>query len=299
MNVTDRIANWDDLRVLDAIAREGSLPAAAFRLGMNHSTVFRRLEQFEARTGRPVFERHRDGYVPTPSGEAIVALAGRMAQDLDALALTLAGQDMKPTGEVRLATSDALLSGLVMPALASCRVALPGIRLDIAIDNAEANLSRRDADIAVRATDAPADTLVGRRIAPIAWALYGLTGDDLAGGPFVAPGERMAAMSVGRHVAATVPVARIAARVDTVMGLAQAIASGMGCGYLPCFVGERTPGLHRLAPPVDTLATDLWLLTHREMRHVPRIRAMIDILAERLQAERALIAGLTTETPPP
>lgn len=167
---------WDDFRLIDAVAAMRTLPAAAARLGMDHSTVFRRLKAIEVTLGAPLFERHRAGYVLTPAGEEVAALAARVDADITAVTRRLAGQVVAPAGEVRIATSDTLLSDLLMPMLAAFRAANPAIRLDVVTGNSALNLSRRDADVAVRATDAPPETLVGRRIARIAWALYGAAG---------------------------------------------------------------------------------------------------------------------------
>lgn len=282
---------WDDLRLVDAIARAGTLPEAAARLGIHHSTAFRRLGQIEAQLGCPLFERHRDGYVATPAGETLAALAARMAEEVAAVTRRLAGHRPTPSGEVRLATSDSLLDGLLLPALARFRAAQPGIRLDIVTGNAAANLSRRDADVALRASDAPPETLVGRRVARIAWALYGRPGDDPDTAPWVLPGEGLSGIRALRRLAAGVPEPRIAARLDSVLGLTAALRRGLGIGYLPCFAGDTTPGLHRLAPPRDDLSGTLWLLTHPDLRQAPRIRALMDWLGEEIAACRPLIEG--------
>lgn len=152
-----RTLAWDDFRLIDAVAATRNLPAAAARLGMDHSTVFRRLKAIEAALGQPLFERHRSGYVLTPAGEEMAALAARVDADITAVTRRLAGQSNAPSGEVRIATSDILLTKLLMPMLVAFRAAHPGIRLDVVTGNAALNLSRRDADVAVRATDDPPD----------------------------------------------------------------------------------------------------------------------------------------------
>lgn len=288
---------WDDVRLIDAVATTRNLPAAAARLGIDHSTVFRRLKAIEALIGTPLFERHRTGYTPTPAGEEMAALAARVDEDITAVTRRLIGQTPAPTGEVRLATSDSLLTDLLMPMLAAFRRLHPAIRLDLVTGNAALNLSRRDADVAVRATDAPPDTLVGRRAARIAWALYGSVmaapvADPTAEADWVCLGENLAGLKVVRHAQAMVPAERLAGRFDTVLGLAHAVASGMGVGHLPCFVGDAWPGLTRLAQPDPAHASDLWLLTHPDLRRTPRIRVLLDYLSEAIAAKRALIEGM-------
>ena len=299
-----RTLAWDDFRLINAVAETRNLPAAAARLGIDHSTVFRRLRAVEALLGTPLFERHRAGYALTPAGEEVASLAARVDEDITAVIRRLAGQAPSPAGEVRVATSDSLLSELLIPALARFRRAHPSIRLDLVIGNAALNLSRRDADVAVRATDDPPDTLVGRRVAGIAWALYGAAGAVPAGDPvaeadvvgradWVCLGDNLAGMRVVRFAREAVPAARLAGRFDTVLGLAQAVEAGIGVGHLPCFIGDAWPGLLRLAPPQPEYASSLWLLTHPDLRHTPRVRTLLDFLAEAVGAQRPLIEGLS------
>lgn len=291
-----RTLAWDDFRLIAAVAETRNLPAAAARLGIDHSTVFRRLRQVEALLGTPLFERHRAGYTLTPAGEEMAALAARVDEDITAVTRRLSGSLPVPSGEVRLATSDSLLMELLMPMLARFRHANPAIRLDVVTGNAALNLSRRDADVAVRATDNPPDTLVGRRAARIAWALYGSVmapppHDPEAEADWVCLGDNLAGLQVVRHARAMVPPERLAGRFDTVLGLAQAVAAGVGVGHLPCFIGDLWPTLTRLAPPRPEYASDLWLLTHPDLRHTPRVRALMDSLAAQIAEKRDLIEG--------
>jgi DNA-binding transcriptional LysR family regulator len=165
--MSDKAANlaWDDYRLIRAVAEARTLPGAAQRLGINHSTVFRRLKQIEDALGLPLFEKSRSGYSVTPCGEELVALAERLDSDISTVMLKLAGREIVPSGEVRVATNDTLLVDLLTPLFGKFRQAYPDIRLDILIGNQPANLARRDADVAIRASDSPPETLVGRRAA--------------------------------------------------------------------------------------------------------------------------------------
>ena len=163
----------DDFRLVKTIADAHSLPAAASRLGVNHSTVFRRLKQIEESLGVALFEKHRTGYTLTPAGEEVAALAAQMDEDIASITRRLAGREITPAGELRLTTNDTLLVHLMTPLFAGFRDAFPDIRLDILIGNQALNLAKRDADVAIRATDKPPETLIGRRAARIGWALYG------------------------------------------------------------------------------------------------------------------------------
>lgn len=292
---------WDDIRLIKAVAEARNLPAAAADLGVNHSTVFRRLRQIEALLGCPLFERHRSGYVPTQAGEEVAALAARVDEDITAVTRRLAGQVPAPAGEVRIATSDSLLADLMMPMLLRFRLAHPAIRLDLVTGNAALNLSRRDADVAIRATDAPPETLVGRRMARIAWALYGAADafpgeapplpDLLAEGPWLSLSDSLGQLKAARFLRGRVPAERIACKFDSVHALGQATEAGLGIAHLPCYLGDIRPGLRRLSPPEPDFAADLWLLTHPDLRHTPRIRTLMDGLAAEIARLQPLIEG--------
>jgi len=293
--------NWDDFRVVGAIAEARALPAAAAALGVDHSTVFRRLRQIEAGLGVRLFERSRLGYVATAAGEEIVALSGRLDEEITALTRRLSGREPDPTGELRVATNDSLLVHLLTPLFARFRKRHPGIRLDVVIGNRALNLTKRDSDVAIRASDDPPETLVGRRVARIGWALYGSAGDlpgpallseaDSWARDWVSLGEALGTLAATRYVKAHVAAERIVYRVDTVLGLAEAIESGIGIGHLPCFAGDLRPGLRRLSPLVPDFATDLWLLTHPDLRQAARVRAFLDVMAQEIGACRGLIEG--------
>lgn len=290
--------SWDDFRLVRAISEEASLPGAAAALGLNHSTVFRRLRQVEAMLGVALFERHRSGFVATPAGEEVVATAGRMDHDVTEALRRLAGQAPSPAGELRVSTSDSLLVQLLLPLLAQFRAAYPRITLDLVIGNAPSNLSRRDADVAIRATDAAPDTLVGRRLARIAWALYGRAEDVAAPGQdpvaqanWVGLGESMGSLKATQFLQKSVAPERIAARVNSVLALAEAVEAGLGIAHMPCFIGDVRPGLRRFAPPEASFASTLWMLTHPDLRRAPRVRALMDFLAPAIAPLRDLLEG--------
>jgi len=286
---------WDDFRIVNAIADARSLPGAAQRLGINHSTVFRRLGQIEKTLGATLFERHRTGYTLTPAGEEMVTLAQQIDENITSFTRKIAGQEIAPAGELRVTTNDSLLIHLLTPVFAGFHRRCPDVRLDVVLANQALNLSKRDADVAIRATDKPPENLVGRRVATIAWALYGGAATVAPERPFdqdwVSLGDNLATLKVVSFVQEHVPPQRIVYRVNTVLGLAEAIEAGLGLGHLPCFIGDRRPGLVRLAPPEPDFAAELWLLTHPDLRHSPRIRVFLDFVAAEIAKQRHLIEG--------
>jgi len=293
---------WDDFRLVKAIADHDGLTGAAAALGVNHSTVFRRLGQIEEIVGMPLFERRKTGYVATVAGAEMAALAGRMDEDVTAFSRRLAGRDVAPSGELRITTTDTLHLNVLLPIFAAFREMHPLIRLDVVIGNQALNLSKRDADIAIRASDSPGETLVGRRIATLAWAIYGRAGDQLAAAEQVDPaqlyqhdwialGDQLAHVKAARFVREHVAPERIALKSSAVLGLAEAVEQGLGIGPLPCFIADQRPGLVRLLPPNPDFATGLWVLTHPDIRHVPRVRAFMDFCSAELSRQRTLFEG--------
>jgi DNA-binding transcriptional LysR family regulator len=299
--VSKSTIGWDDLHLIKAVSDGHGLQAAAERLGLNHSTVFRRLAQIEAKLGAPVFERHRTGYTLTTIGEEVAALASRIDDEVSALSLKLSGRSIAPAGELRITTNDTLLVNLMMPIISTFRVRYPDIRLDVVLANQALNLSKRDADVALRATDNPPETLVGRRLATIAWAVYGRRdmtlhakfddADWCNNQNWVALGDNLSHLKVARYVRDLAPQSRMVYRVNTVLGLAEAVEAGIGIGPVPCFIADKRPELIRLNPPKPEFSTGLWLLTHPDLRHAPRVRAFMDTVAAEMAKYRSLIEG--------
>lgn len=292
---------WDDFRLIKAVADARGLPAAAAQIGVNHSTVFRRLKQIEDALGALLFERHRTGYALTPAGEEMVALANRLDEEITAVGRKMAGREPAPSGELRVTTPDSLLIHMLMPMMATFRQLYPDVRLDMVLSNTPLNLSKRDADVAIRATDHPPENLVGRRVARINWALYGRANDfpnpgsvpmeELVKLNWVSLGEVLGALKAVKFVQENVAPENIVYKVNSVLGIAEAIEAGIGIGHMPCLIGDARPSLVRLAPKNDDYAADLWLLTHPDLRHSPRVRAFLDFLAAEIGKHRRFIEG--------
>ena len=290
--------SWDDFRLIKAIADGGSLVSAATALGLNHSTVFRRLGQLEKDLGVRLFERSRTGYVATAAGAEMIDLAARMGQEIVEFERRVAGRDVKPAGELRITTNDTFLMHLLIPIFARFRDAYPDIRLDVIVANEALNLSRRDADIAIRATDSPPETLVGRRIATFAFAAYAPSrfftetpAFDASTHDWIGFSEPLATIPAARWLEQRVQPERIVYRSNTVLGQAEAVAAGIGVGLLPCFIAEQRADLVRIGEPIADLDHGLWLLTHPDLRQAARVRAFMDFAAAELSRFRRICEG--------
>ncbi len=210
----------------------------------------------------------------------------------------LSGQDLRPSGIVRLTTTDTLAALLMRP-LTAMRALHPEIQLEIVVSNAMANLTRREADIALRPTPAPTELLVGRRIADIVHAIYGShaylsqrNSKDLSKHDWIGLDDALSSTVIGRWMHQNIRSTQIVCRVDALPALRDAADAGVGLAMLPCYVGDLAPALCRVTP--RTLAeprSALWLLTHDDLKRTARIRATLDFLAKALVSERALLEG--------
>ena len=291
--------DWNDLRFLLAVADEGSLSAAARSLNVNHSTVLRRVGKFERLLHVRLFERLPNGYALTAAGEALANSARQIQETVAAVERRIVGQDLRLSGIVRVATTDTLALRVLPLLLAQFRKQHPQVQVELLSGNSPADLSRRDADVAVRPTELPPESLVGRRLCRLAYAIYA-AGDylqergarvSLAKHVWIAPDESMSATVVGRYMTREQPGVSVALRANSLASLAAAAAAGLGVCLLPCYLGDTTPGLERVRPPLPGASTDLWLLTHADLRKTARVRAVVEFLADGLLAQKDLLEG--------
>ncbi len=284
--------NWDDLRYLLALKRVGTLSAAAKELGVNHTTVSRRLQALEEELGTRLFERQPSGYLATPAGTDVAEVAERMEHELHALDRRVLGRDNRLVGTVRVTTVDFLAVRLAS-AVGEFTRRYPGLMVELAVENTTANLSKREADIAIRITNTPEDQLVGRRLFRAEFAPYAAESliermggrTDLAAYPWVGWDLRMNARITEEWMNTNVPSASIVCRVDTSLSIFAAVEAGVGVAFLLCGEGERRANLRRVGPVEPSFAMDVWLLTHPDLRQTARVRAFMDYVAEVMREE--------------
>jgi DNA-binding transcriptional LysR family regulator len=294
-----RSLEWDDLRYVLAVASAGSLASAARQLGVNHTTVLRRVSAFERRLGLRLFERLPTGYVLTPGGEELIATARQIDDRVTELERKLTGRDLRLSGVVRVTTTDTLMASILPKVLAEFRAAHPGIQIEVAMSNVMFNLTKRDADVAIRPAKNPPETLIGRRIADVAFAIYASPRylgrqrklDDLTGQRWVAPDDSLADTTVAQWMRRELPDGEIVLRADSFLALRQAAQAGLGLAALPCYLGDTSAELVRVHLPIAAMTTALWILTHEDLRHTTRIRAFTEFAADALGRRRALIEG--------
>lgn len=297
--------DWDDLRYFLAVAKTGSLSGAARALGVNHSTVFRRVHAFEERLGVRLFDRLPSGYALTVAGDEMRDSVERVDAEIDGLGRRLAGRDLRLTGPLVVTTTDTLAQWVLAPHLAAFKRAHSGIDLELILAAEFFNLSKRQADVAIRPTRDPPENLVGRRVGKVAFAVYAaadyLAGrgkvGDLGRHDWIAFDDSLTHLAAARWMRETLPDATVTLRSNNLIGLMAAARAGMGAAVLPCFMGDAEPALSRLAGPGVVPASGLWLLTHEDLRHTARVRAFMDFMARRIADERGRLEGKPAGVP--
>jgi molybdate transport repressor ModE-like protein len=289
--------DWDELRVVLAIARSGSLAGAARALGVSHPTIFRQSKGLEATLGVQLFERDREGYNLTAAGEEVLAVAEKFEQEVERLEARIAGQDEKPEGSIRVATVDTLVSGPLPDVLRKFCSQWPNIRLDVQVSISMADILKREADVAIRAGGTPPEQLVGRKLCRIAVAVYASAsappileesyGDQL----WLSPGSRLDHLASADWIRSLGFAKQVVLKADSLLTLANAAAANMGLAVLPCYLAEGDSRLRRIGKPIESLAGDLWFLTHPELRKVARIRSFSAHVQAQFAKLRSLFEG--------
>lgn len=280
---------WDDLRCVLAIARTGSLSGAARSLGVGHSTVFRRLNAIERRLGVTLFDRTREGYSVTASGELAVAAASAMEVEALAVERRMLDAAGRISGVVRLATSE-LFAGFLLPAALNAFLALhPEIEVEIDVSSRAVDLTRREADLAIRASNTPPDDLIGRQVGELRYAVYGARGQPrvssiaaLAEHPWLGLDQSLAHLAIARWRETHVAGARTRVRFNSLAPLLHAVGEGIGIAILPIFAADRLEALSRLTPVLDEPRMKLWVLSHGDTRDNARVRALAQHLGRHL-----------------
>lgn len=288
--------DWGNLLFFLELSRSGSLARAAKRLGVDRNTVGRRVVALEEELGLPLFERGPQGWACTAAGEELAALASRVEEDVLAIARHADARDRTPAGTVRLTTSVPVATHLLAPAVPSLRARYPRLLLDVSADFRNYDLTRREADLAVR-LGRPSDAgLVARKLGSVAYGFYASPAYaaerrgrmDLARDPVLA--YEGATSPQERWMDDLAPARTVALRCNTSLALAAAARTGIGAAVLPCFVADLDPGLVRLDGP-EPPSYDLWLLVHGDLRRVPRVRAVIEWVDAVVEGARGLLAG--------
>ena len=301
MNRTPGTWQWDDVRFFLAVARTGSLSAAARAMGVGHVTVGRRIALFEERLGVTLLNRSPDGFAATSAGEAVLRQCIAMetaALDLERIA---AGRDLLVRGAVRVTTTEALANQLVAPAIASLRQAHPELQIDLMVGVRSLDIARREADLAVRFARPSVSELICRKLGEVSFSLYasqrylakvgvpkrgqGLAGYDLI--TFTGAPAAVSPFFMGESLEG----ARVALRCDSPLIQLTATANDVGIAELACFLGDSSPNLVRVWPTEAPARRTAWLIVHQDMRRSARIRAVSAAITEAFRRQRKVLGA--------
>lgn len=279
--------SWDDLQVFLAVARHGTLGAAARALGQTQPTMGRRLRALEAALGHPLFQRTTDGLVLTDEGLAALPHAERMAEEAHGLRRALIGSEAGLEGLLRISCSDWFGVTLLAPVLAEYGALHPGVTVELLTDPRLYSLARREADLAFRITPFEDPEVISRRLMTIPYGVYARAGapapgPDGAGSALVLMDTAFGGMPDVGWITARLPRARVAARSNNREVQARLCALGLGLAVLPRPLGDATPDLEPLDLGAPPPSRDTWLGYHRDLRRNGRIRALVDLAVQRL-----------------
>lgn len=278
-----RDMNWDDLRFVLAVARTGSLAAAGRRLGVNESTVARRIAKAEARLRARLFERTPAGLAPTEAGAAIIRGAERVELEVQAAEKAATGVDDLAAGLVRVTSVPVIVNHVLAPALPELLARHPPLRIELNADARDLSLTRREADIALRLARPRGETrAIARRVGRLDYAVYGSSSKSAGASPWITYDDSMADLPQARWIAGRLAAGEDAAApvaVGDAETILHCVTAGLGKSLLPVAIGDRQPGLVRLEDGPAFLSRELWLLIHPDLRDLVRIRVVVEWLA--------------------
>ena len=283
------ISNWDDLRIFLAVARSGGLMAAARRLGVDQTTVARRIAVLESAFGARLIERSPRGVTLTAPGTALLEHAERMESEAVSATERLGVVGEGVEGVVRLATPEAFGAGLVAPAAAELHARHPRIQLELVPGARAINLSRREADIAVGLSRPEQGSLVSRKLADYRLGLYASRVyleregapekiQDLSRRPLVWYIDEMLDLPELRYLDQVAEGAQTVFRSSSIAAQHAAVASGLGLGILHRFTADKDPRLVRVLERDILLTRSYWLTVHDASQRIARVRAVIEFL---------------------
>ena len=289
--------DWDDFRYILAVSRAQSLSAAARDLGVSQPTVSRRVAAMEKRYGVRLFDRLEQGYALTPAGDEILESLERVEEELTNIDRQVFGRDSQLTGSLRITSTEVLANHYLSPHFSAFVQQHPEIDISLLCGFQQLSLSRREADVAIRITSGPSETLSGRHLVNVATAVYVSVGNSALQTDDInvhdmdwigwqdEPYNRAVIQKM-------YPKVHIRHRVDDMHVMASMARSGLGVVILPCYFADTDPGLRRaVTEPILQKEFGLWILTHPDVRRAARVRTFTAFMAEAIMADRDLFEG--------
>jgi DNA-binding transcriptional LysR family regulator len=298
--------DWNDLRYLLAIAREGSTLSAAKALGVSQPTVQRRLAALEERIGRKLVEHHPTGYRLTELGKALYPHAVDVERSVEAFQRQLRAAGEELTGTLRVTCPEGMASRLLAPVIEAFRQKHPELRVDLIMTDRRLDLAKGEAEVALRIHEPGDDQLIARKIANSPWAVFASRSyikrhgrpqrsEDLDQHAIIEFAGELADNHAARWLRSVAPKATIAIRGNSMLGVLAAVKSGAGLAPLPMLLGGSEDGLEPVLETIPEIDTKLYLVIHADLKRTPRVRAFCDFVVAEMARLRPLITGTATE----
>jgi len=285
------MTNWDDIRYFLSVARCGNLSTAAKELGVNHSTVSRRIQALEERHGVRLFERLPSGYQMNVAASSIYELALELEVKNQQVFRHLFGQDSRLQGQINLTMPHDIFDYCLSKELAEFKLLQPDILPNLFVAKGVKNLAAREADIAIRLTDKPPEYLIGKKVANLQHGIYSKSNMDLS--------EQVAIIVWSNEselpfwAKENYPLAKIALRVDDLYSMYAAVKAGIGIARMPCYLPDviRDMSVKRLPIELPLSSWGVWVLSHIDLRNTAKVRCCREFLTDRLQQRKLLFEG--------
>lgn len=285
--------DWGDFQIIMTVAQIGQLSKAAEALAISHVTLLRKMASIESRLKARLFDRIRGHYTPTSAGDELIQAAQAMAPLARQAEMKVLGQDLRPSGHVRITAAGIVVSHLLPPVLKQFATSFPDVTLEFLTSRNHLSLSRREADVALRVSDTVPDWLVGRKLAELDFKIYGLRSKGvkprLQSIEVLAQQKRWVAfesdardLKFDRWLQDTVPDTSVLLRVDSFEHALAMLRGGLGIALLPRFLEPLCPELMPLTEAIPELRTPLWLITHKELRNAMRIKVVMQAIGPAL-----------------
>lgn len=287
--------SWDDIRYFLALARIGSLSGAARKLGVEHSTVSRRVEALETSLGLRLFDRLPKGWHLTPEGETLAKQAARLdeeAQGFSRIALGVSALQ----GTVRLSAPPVMAGHFLVPHLAALRARWENIELEVIGETRDANLARGEADLAIRMSRPSAPGLVARCIGQMGYGLYAENGYAQraeADWEFLGYDDSLIQVPQQQWLSQIAGQRRYVFRSNDLSALLNAARCGLGLAVLPHFLAAQDERLELIESQPCPIIRPIWLVMHPDVRRSPRVRLLADLLTDIMQAAAGLLTGIS------
>jgi molybdate transport repressor ModE-like protein len=290
--------DWSDLNLVLAICRSGTLSGAAKSLGINYTTVFRRINAIEKKLEVRLFDRQPTGYVMTEAGEVMKRSAERIDEEVVALSREILGKDLRLQGTIRITAPEGVALRLLAPHLAAFCTQHPDITMELIATSSPLRLSKREADLAVRVTSKPPDAYIGREVCKFRHGIYASPG-YLENNQNLSLDEHLWVMSEDNFEYSPLPSwrkkfhpkSRVVFSSNNTIAVVDAAKRGLGVTLLPCILGDREPGLVRTRHIPEDLNFSLWILIHPDLRNTARVKALMTFLLSELENEKPAIEG--------